>query len=110
MEHTFDDMAYYYIHMVQLMMATAALLGGLIYMTREVNEIAIYAAQFAQEKSIVRRTVILFTISYLLRIILTILQIINVIDLQVLGEFWDVQLEILLTIFCDFPPLYYLVY
>ena len=89
-EHTFDDMVYYYIHIAQLILVTAALLGGLIYMTREVNEIAIYAAQFAQEKSIVRRTVILFAISYFLRIILTILQIINVIDLQSKGEFWDV--------------------
>ena len=79
-------------------------------MTREVNEIAIYQAQFAQEKSIVRSTVILFAMSYILRIILTILQIIKVIDLQVLGEFWDVQLESCLSVFCDFPPLYYLVY
>ena len=34
----------------------------------------------------------------------------QVINLQDLGEFWDVQLEVMLSFFCDLPPLYYFVY
>ena len=57
-----------------------------------------------------RTTVILFALSYFLRILLTLHYVFDVIRLTDIGEFWGVQIEVIMTFFCDLPPLYYFVY
>ena len=53
---------------------------------------------------------ILFTIAYSLRILLTVLYVAKAITLEDVGEFFGVQIEVIMTTFCDLPPLYYFVY
>ena len=57
-----------------------------------------------------RTTVILFSISFFTRILLTLHYVFKVIKLENVGEFWGVQVEVIMTFFCDLPPLYYFVY
>ena len=57
-----------------------------------------------------RTTVILFALSYFLRILLTLHYVFDVVRLTDIGEFWGVQIEVIMTFFCDLPPLYYFVY
>ena len=68
-----NDLWYYYIHLFQLVLVTAALITGFFFMLRRVNGTKDWEIQFAAEKMIVKLTVILFAVSYFLRILFTIL-------------------------------------
>ena len=76
-----NDLWYYYLHVVQLCLVTIALITGFLYMMRRVNGTKDWETQFAAEKKIVKITVILFAVSYALRILFTILQMTQVIVL-----------------------------
>ena len=68
-----NDLWYYYLHVVQLFLMTIALIIGLYFMIRRVNGSKDWETQFAAEKTIVKMTVILFAVSYLLRILFTVM-------------------------------------
>jgi len=56
-------------------------------MIAQVNEIAVSQSQFQKEKKIVKCSVILFTIAYLVRMIITLLIVFDVIRILKMGEF-----------------------
>ena len=78
---TLKDDTYYNIHVYQMAAVTLVLLFGLFYITTRVKLIQDWQTQFVEERRIVRTTVILFAVSYILRILLTLHYVFQVVTL-----------------------------
>ena len=92
-------------HLVQLGLVVFCLiliLFTLNQMIKKLNKLS--GESFVNESSLLKRAVLLFVASFILRIVMTSLQIAEVFTPMDLGPFWAIQFELLMCVFCELIP------
>lgn len=109
---SFIDMQIYTIVFLAQIGATGVVLVSLLFYIKSninlINEIS--GQEFVDENICIRRTVIVFCVSFSLRIVMTSLQMAEVFTSVDLHQFWALQLEFLLCVICEMIPSFNLVY